>query len=323
MRHCLFILIFLFPTFALTAQKANEDILEAFLDSIISANNIDVSLATGELLSYSKKNYKAVDNVQEFVKYAGHKMKSKEKEFTKNYTRELQEFHAIGVAAHKNVLALEKKLFSILDYNSAVQSNDLITLLYLTIHEMNYWEMNCYKPNQIGVRLEKLYSTTENTALVEKINLLLIAAKIYKGSYFVNPMHICVSKYAKIEVVMDLDSLNLKTKNITIDSIPSGIRPPVFIGGHQMLKTYVKSNLRYPEKAMDMGHQGRVLASFKVDEWGNVFGIRIKQSPSEFLSKEVIRLLESLPQWEPDSGTQAGAGFTKFTMPFEFVLPEK
>jgi len=323
MKQFLFILVFCIPIHAFTAENSNEAIIEAYIDSIFSANDINYALAKSELLSYAKKNYKAADDIREFITYAGHKMKSKEKEFTKNYTRELQEFHAVGIAGHKNIKALEKKLFSVLDYKSAAVTNGLITELYLTVHEMNYWELNCYKPNQIGMRLEHLYSTTKNTDLVEKINLLLIAAKIYKSSYFVNPMHICVSQYAKIEIKMDLDSLNLKTNNLTIDSLPAGTKPPVFIGGLPMLKKYLSSNLRYPEKALDGHHQGRVIASFKVDEWGNIFAIRIKKSPSEHLSKEVIRLIESLPQWEPDSGTKVGAGFTKFTIPIDFVLPEK
>jgi TonB family protein len=174
---------------------------------------------------------------------------------------------------------------------------------------------------ELGETLTKFFNHSTNTELVEKIALFILAAKIYKASYYVNPMHICESTYARTEVMFDIDSLNLSAESIAIDSLPAGTKPPTFVGGHQMLKFYMQNNLKYPEKAISMGHEGRVLVSFKVDENGHIFSAKIKDSPSEFLSKEALRVVDSLPQWKPDIDTKQGVGFTKFTLPFVFILP--
>ncbi|MDX1349383.1 MAG: TonB family protein [Putridiphycobacter sp.] len=313
--------IWSFGLFAI--HDPSELAVEFYLDSLMSANNIDYQTANSELLVYAKRNYKTFDNVKEFVDYSTHKMKCKQKEYTKNFTREYREFNKLGVVAHNNMHSFEQTVFKIISSTTASKYEALINQVYITLHEINYWELNCYKPMELGKTLTKFFNQSANLELVEKISLFVLAAKIYKASYYVNPMHICESNYARTKIMYDTDSLNLTTESITIDSLPSGTLPPTFIGGNQMLKTYIKNNIKYPEKAILMGHEGRVLVSFKVDESGQLFGAKIKDSPSEYLSKEALRLVDSLPQWKPDSKTQEGVGFTKFTLPFDFVLPEK
>lgn len=308
---------------AAASDDPYELALEYYIDSIIKDNDLDYELAKSEFLSYAKKNYKSMDDVQDFVLFSAYKMKSKEKEYTKNYTKEFNEWHAFALMSHRHLDALEKKAFQLINKHSFSVTENLMNYLFISLHEINYWELNCYKPYQLGKRLSMLYSVSKNKDLVDKLSFIIISAKIYKGSYFVNPMHICESSYAKTEIKMDIDSLNLNTKNLTIDSLPEGTKPPNFIGGNPMLKKYVGTNLKYPEKALSLGHAGKVLTSFKVDEAGYVYDIKIKDSPSEFLSKEAIRTIKSFPQWQPHEATKKGVGFTKFTMPFIFVLPEE
>lgn len=320
----IFLNILLILTFtAAASQEPNDLAVEFYLDSLFDAEEIDVPLATSQFFSYAKKNYKGVDNIKEFVEYSAFKMKCKEKQYTKNFTKECRELHSFAIVAHRHLIELENRLYSIILAGKPDKSEEFIHTLFITLHEMNYWELNCYKPKELGSSLLKLYSLTENTDLAEKLCFLIIAAKIYKASYYVNPMHICVSTAAKIEIVMDLDSLNLNTENITIDSLPTGTKPPLFVGGFSNLNTYVANNLKYPEKAIAYGLFGRVIVSFKVNESGEHYDIKIKKSPSELLSKEVIRVVQSFPKWLPDSQTIIGSGFTKFTMPVDFVLPEE
>lgn len=319
-----FLCIYLFFSLGTFASSLpNELTLEFYIDSLIKANEVDYPIATTEFLSYSKKNYKNVHSVNEFIEYSASKMKDKEKEYTKNFTKELRELYGYAIVAHKHLHAFEQRVYKIITTNKPDKSEAFLNSLFIALHQINYWELNCYKPVELGGVLKALFQHTENSDLIEKIGLFILAAKIYKGSYYVNPMHICESTYAKTEIVMDVDSLNLKTDNITIDSIPTGTKPPVFIGGNNMMNHYIQSNIKYPEKALELGHEGRVLVSFKIDESGNLYSAKIKNSPSEFLSKEVLRIVESLPRWKPDPGTENGAGFTKFTMPFIFTLPEK
>lgn len=322
-RFYFFITLLLIHSQINAANRPSELALEYYIDSIIMENDLDYEKSKAEFLSYTKKNYKSMDNIQDFVTYSANKMKSKEKEYTKNYTKEYNEWHAFALMSHRNLKKLEKKTYQIINKNSTKPTKDLMSYLFTTLHEINYWELNCYKPNLLGKRLNKLYNISENFDLIEKLSLIILSAKIYKASYFVNPMYICQSLYAKTKIRMDIDSLNLNTKNLTIDSIPEGIKPPGFVGGTTMMTEYIKDNMKYPEKALSLKQEGKVLTSFKVDESGYIYDIKIKQSPSEYLSKEAIRTIESFPQWKSHLGTKNGAGFTKFTLPFVFSLPEE
>lgn len=321
MKQIFLSILLFFCTSAKAADDASELALEFYLDSLMIANDVDYLAATAQFLEYAKKNYKNIDNVKDFVDYSSKKMKTKDKEYSKNFTKELDELYSYAIVAHNNLNNLEKKIYSIFEAEKTKKSNFAVGL-YLAIHEMNYWGLNSYKPNQLGYKLTKLYNSTTNVDLAEKLSLFIFAAKIYKASYYVNPMHLCETHYANTEIINEIDSLNLNTNNITIDSIPEGIKPPTFIGGLEKLNSYVQQNLRYPEKAISAGHQGRVIVSFKVDENGDIFDPKIKKSTSEYLSKEALRIVKSLPKWQTDSKTLVGAGFTKFTMPFSFVLPE-
>ena len=321
MKHQLFLLILFFSLKVSATNQSKALAVEFYLDSLIEVNGIDYQIAAAEFLAYAKRNYKKADNIRDFVAYSAFKMKAKEKEYTKNFTKEYHELYKLALMAHKNLPSLEKKIYSVIRTSKADKSDHLLNLLFISIHEFNYWELNCFKPTELAKTIHHWYPYTDNTDLLEKLSLYILAAKIYKASYYVNPMHVCESTCAKIIIKMDMDSLNLNTENITIDSIPTGVRPPIFAGGLEMLNGYITKNIKYPEKALSHGHHGRVLVSFKVNEEGNIYDISIKESPSEFLSKEVIRVVDSFPRWIPDSGTKKGAGFTKFTMPFTFVLP--
>ncbi len=324
MKQYLFFLLILVLGTQVNAKNSNNELaLEYYIDSIIDFNDLDFELTKLEFLAYVKKNYKGLHNVKEFVDYSANKMKAKEKEYTKNYTKEFNELHAFAIMSKKNLTTLEREVYRLILTSDSDSDHGLLITLYSRLHEMNYWELNSYKPNGLGYKLSKLYQTTDNFDLVEKVCLIILSVKIYKANYYVNPMHICETFYVKTEIKNDLDSLNLNTKNITIDSIPYGIKPPTFVGGNLVMKSYIQDNLMYPEKALSLNHSGKVLTSFKVNEIGQIYNIRIKDSPSEYLSKEAIRIIESLPQFKPHADTPKGAGFTKFTMPLIFTLPEQ
>jgi periplasmic protein TonB len=50
--------------------------------------------------------------------------------------------------------------------------------------------------------------------------------------------------------------------------------------------------------------QGKILVDFVIDENGKVTMIRIKRGIDQYLDKEAIRVLESMPDWSP--GRQNG-----------------
>ncbi|MBP5344609.1 MAG: energy transducer TonB [Bacteroidales bacterium] len=72
-----------------------------------------------------------------------------------------------------------------------------------------------------------------------------------------------------------------------------------FPGGDVALMNYIKQNLRYPALAGEMGFQGRVTLSFIVEKDGSISNIEVLRTPAEELSKEAIRVVQSMPKWKP------------------------
>lgn len=72
-----------------------------------------------------------------------------------------------------------------------------------------------------------------------------------------------------------------------------------FPGGLDSLMRWIQSNVQYPAEAKEEGIMGKVYVSFVIEKDGAVSNIEIMRSPHKALSKEVIRLIRSMPQWTP------------------------
>ena len=89
---------------------------------------------------------------------------------------------------------------------------------------------------------------------------------------------------------------------------------PEFPGGEAALMAYIKKNLKYPAFAAENGIQGRVTLSFTVEKDGSIANIEVMRSPAEELSKEAIRVVQSMPKWKP--GKQRGKAVrVKYVLP--------
>lgn len=94
---------------------------------------------------------------------------------------------------------------------------------------------------------------------------------------------------------------------------------PEFPGGTKALMEYISKNLRYPAFAAENGIQGRVTLSFVVEKDGSVTDIQEMRSPSEDLTKEAKRVVQSMPKWKP--GKQRGKPVrVKYMLPVTFRL---
>jgi periplasmic protein TonB len=65
------------------------------------------------------------------------------------------------------------------------------------------------------------------------------------------------------------------------------------------LMTYLSENVKYPVEAQENGIQGRVVVSFVVEKDGSLSDIRVARSVSPVLDAEAIRVVSSMPQWNP------------------------
>ncbi len=94
---------------------------------------------------------------------------------------------------------------------------------------------------------------------------------------------------------------------------------PEFPGGMEALLKYLSKNIKYPSIALDNNIQGRVLVSFTVNKDGSIVDPEIMKSVDPSLDKEAIRVISSMPKWNP--GKQRGKAVrVKYTVPVAFRI---
>lgn len=82
---------------------------------------------------------------------------------------------------------------------------------------------------------------------------------------------------------------------------------------------YVSSNTKYPPIAKDAGIQGTVFVYFVVGKEGKVRDVRVLREVDSRLDKEAVRVVESLPDFEP--GQQRGKAVSvQYTIPVKFII---
>lgn len=74
---------------------------------------------------------------------------------------------------------------------------------------------------------------------------------------------------------------------------------PQFPGGNDAYQEYIESNMKYPQSAKEKGIQGNVYVSFKVTREGKIENIRLARGVDPALNEEAIRLVSSMPDWNP------------------------
>ncbi|MCX7987267.1 MAG: energy transducer TonB [Bacteroidales bacterium] len=72
---------------------------------------------------------------------------------------------------------------------------------------------------------------------------------------------------------------------------------------------YLKKNIKYPTNALRKGQQGLVVVQFGVNWDGRVevFSV-LKSSGSKLLDQEVIRAIQTSPNWEPAQNQKKRVG---------------
>ena len=97
---------------------------------------------------------------------------------------------------------------------------------------------------------------------------------------------------------------------------------PQFPGGQAAMMEYLTKNVKYPEEAHKKGVQGRVIASFVVEEDGSITNANIAKSVDPLLDAEALRVVNAMPNWTP--GMQRGKAVrVKYTIPINFMLQSK
>jgi TonB family protein len=99
---------------------------------------------------------------------------------------------------------------------------------------------------------------------------------------------------------------------------------PEFPGGVAAMMEFVKANLKYPQRALDLKISGKCAVKFSVNPDGSLSDITIlegiKACPE--CEAEAIRVIQSMPKWKP--GKIAGKPVALYyNLPIKFSLPKK
>lgn len=74
---------------------------------------------------------------------------------------------------------------------------------------------------------------------------------------------------------------------------------PTYPGGEEAMKQFIADNLKYPEMSKEMGIEGVVNVQFTVKADGTIGSIKIVRMVDPDLEQEAIRLVKSMPAWQP------------------------
>jgi TonB family protein len=114
---------------------------------------------------------------------------------------------------------------------------------------------------------------------------------------------------------------------INVDTVPKKTaifsqveKQPIFPGGISRFSHYLATTIKYPAADKASKTEGKVFASFVVEEDGTLADIKAIRGPSETLKAEAVRVLLRSPKWVP--GVQNGhAVRVAYTVPIQFTIP--
>ena len=136
-----------------------------------------------------------------------------------------------------------------------------------------------------------------------------------------NVLQISFAGYKTVEVKVAADE---KEQDIVI--VMSGEKPsaggqvfqiaeemPSFPGGIDECMRYIARHVKYPAISIENGAQGIVSVRFIIEKDGSISNPKIAQGVDEYLDKEAMRVIMSMPKWKPgelEDGTKVAVYFT-------------
>lgn len=71
---------------------------------------------------------------------------------------------------------------------------------------------------------------------------------------------------------------------------------PIYPGGADAMKSFVKKHLEWPE---DYGNSGYVILSAVIAKDGSIFDVSVKQKLCDFCDQSAVDVLKKMPKWKP------------------------
>ncbi len=92
-----------------------------------------------------------------------------------------------------------------------------------------------------------------------------------------------------------------------------------FPSGQDAMMNFIRSNIRYPETAKELGVEGRVIVGFTIDPFGKIKNIKIQRGIGHGCDEEAMRIIEIMPNWEPAT-INGVPSETQMNLPIYFKL---
>ena len=113
------------------------------------------------------------------------------------------------------------------------------------------------------------------------------------------------------------------TGNFSTDTIYNVAETmPQFPGGPNELMKYLSENTKYPETAKANKIEGRVFVSFVIEKDGSVTNAEVMRGIGKECDAEAVRVVLSMPKWQPGINKEGETVRCRFTVPFIFKFNE-
>ena len=97
---------------------------------------------------------------------------------------------------------------------------------------------------------------------------------------------------------------------------------PQFPGGEDSLYSFIYSNLRYPQEAIDNGIEGRVYITFAIEKDGSITGIKLLRDIGYGCGEEAMRIVGMMPKWTPGKDHLGNIIRIQYNMPIRFEFKQ-
>lgn len=162
--------------------------------------------------------------------------------------------------------------------------------------------------------------------IMRNITFSRIGTPQYRVEYGISSQksNISPSSAPIITKVEETQSVSIEQKTPVVQQEDNSVyslvdKMPTFPGGISECFSFIQKNLKYPEKAMEDGVQGKVVVEFIVGKQGDIEAVRIAKGVEESLDKEAMRVVKAMPRWIP--GMKDGKNVrVKFSLPITFKL---
>ena len=88
-------------------------------------------------------------------------------------------------------------------------------------------------------------------------------------------------------------------KNTTEETVDTLFKNATFPGGVGSMMKYLSENIEYPEIALELGDQGKVILEFVVNKDGSIEQVNVLKGVSPEIDREAKRVVSNMPNWIP------------------------